>query len=458
MRWMLVCVIALSWLSEISAKDQGPTGWKAGIARAKITPQKPMWLAGYGGREFPATGTLHDIWVKVLALEDTHGTRVVLLTSDLCGIPKWMDDSVCAAVSKRHGLDRANIRLTYSHNHCAPVVKGDLEDYYPLDETQQQLVEEYSLHLEKLMIKAIDEAIASMAPARLSAGVGHCGFAVNRRNNREADVPKILETGGTLNGPVDHSVPVLKIEDDRGNIIGVVFAYACHNTTLSFYKWCGDYAGFAQIELEKEFPGATAMFVTGCGGDQNPIPRRTVELCEKYGRQLADSVKQVLDGESTPLKPVLRTAFESVILDFERNPTREELKQYAAGNNPVRVRWAKRFLKQLDRGEKLETSAPYAVSVWKLGNLRWISLCGETLVDYAHRFRGEYGADVWVTSYYADLIGYIPSRRNILEGLYEGTNLYEYMHPADKWKLDTEERIASAVGRLMELVGVDEDD
>ncbi len=175
-----------------------------------------------------------------------------------------------------------------------------------------------------------------------------------------------------------------------------------------------------------------------------------MELCEKYGNQLAAGVEEVLRGkEQKPLRPQLRTAFESVELAFDKIATRPELEDYAKGTNPIRVRWARRFLKQLDAGQPLQKSAPYAIQVWRLGDLDWISLGGETLVDYADRFRAEYGAGTWVTSYSADLIAYIPSRRNILEGLYEGTNLYEYMHPADRWALDTEDRIAAAVSRLM---------
>lgn len=449
-------VLLLGWLlagslPSVCAADGA--GWKAGVAKARITPAQPMWLAGYGGRDRPAEGTLHDVWVKVLALEDAAGKRVVLLTSDLCGIPKWMDDSVCAAVHRKHGLDRSQVRLTYSHNHCAPVVRGDLEDYYPLDAIQKQRVDEYSTWLEGQMLETIDAALSTLRPARVSAGEGRCTFAVNRRNNREADVPSLLAKGEPLNGPVDHSVPVLAVSEVNetgaaGRLRAVVFGYACHNTTLSFYQWCGDYAGFAQIGLEQQHPEATALFVTGCGGDQNPLPRRTVELCEKYGRQLAASVESVLAQPMHPLEPRTRTAFESVTLRFDRVFTRAEFETYAATSG-IRMRWANRFLKILDAGQPLPDSAPLAVTAWKLGDQEWLSLGGETLVDYAHRFRNEFGERTWVTSYSADLTAYIPSKRNIIEGLYEGTNLYEYMHPADRWALDTEDRIAAAAARLM---------
>jgi hypothetical protein len=70
--------------SAVSA-DQA---WKAGTAKVIITPDEPLWMAGYGGRDHPVEGQLHDLWVKVLVLEAADGHRVVVLTSDLLGIPQ----------------------------------------------------------------------------------------------------------------------------------------------------------------------------------------------------------------------------------------------------------------------------------------------------------------------------------------------------------------------------------
>src|SRR5262245_8018077 len=121
----LVAVVLALAARPAGAQEKAAPGWKAGVARAKITPKGPLWLAGYGHRDRPSDGTLHDIWVKALALEDGRGHRLVLLTSDLCGLPKWMDDSVCAKLEKTHGLKRDHVRLTNSHNHCAPAVRGE---------------------------------------------------------------------------------------------------------------------------------------------------------------------------------------------------------------------------------------------------------------------------------------------------------------------------------------------
>lgn len=434
------------------AEEERPFEWRAGLAKTDITPTTPIWLAGYGGRDRPAEGTLHAIWIKVLALEDASGHQVVLLTSDLCGMPKWLYDSVCDTMRERHGLDRSQVRLTNSHNHCAPAVRGELEDYYAWDEEQRQATYEYSDWLKRQIIDTMEEALSSLRPVTLSAGEGVCTFAVNRRNNVEAEIPDLLARGETPRGPVDHSVPVLAVRDPDGELLAVVFGYACHNTTLSFYQWCGDYAGFAQIAIEREHPGALALFVDGCGGDQNPLPRRTVELCEQYGEQLTAAVEEQL---ATPLRPLAsraRTRFEFVTLDFERNPTREELEAALDHPRAIRRRWARRMLAELDAGREFATSRPYAVQVWRLGDQLWIALGGEALVDYALRFKAEYGDKTWVTSYFADLTAYIPSRRNWDEGGYEVSYLYEYMLPADRWAPELEERIAAAVDRMVTAV------
>ena len=155
------------------------------------------------------------------------------------------------------------------------------------------------------MVEMIGEAMKAMQPAVLQTHRGTATFAVNRRNNREADVPTLLASGTPLVGPVDHSVPVLTVTDTTGVLKAVLFGYACHPTTLSFNQWCGDYPGFAQLELEQNHPGVTAMFVKTCGGDQNPLPRRTVELCQDYGHQLAQAVEAALIQPGQTITPEL---------------------------------------------------------------------------------------------------------------------------------------------------------
>jgi hypothetical protein len=121
----------------------------------------------------------------------------------------------------------------------------------------------------------------------------------------------------------------------------------------------------------------------------------------------------------------------------------------------ARGRWARRLLQRIAAGEKLAVSDryEYPVQVWLLGGTQlWVALGGEVVVDYALRFKREFGPRTWVTAYVNDLIAYIPSRRVWTEGGYEGTALWEYGLPAERWAPDVEERIAEAVHRLVRQV------
>ena len=113
--------------------------WQAGVGRRVITPETSVWLAGYGRKRVP-DGKLHDIWCKVLAMQAADGKRVLLATTDHMGMSKTIYEDLYARVKQRFGLDRSEFMLTFSHNHCGPVLKDDLVDYYPFDDEQPQLV------------------------------------------------------------------------------------------------------------------------------------------------------------------------------------------------------------------------------------------------------------------------------------------------------------------------------
>lgn len=438
-------------LAMMSLPLQGaePT-WKAGTAKAVITPSKPLWMAGYGGRTEPAQGKLHDLYIRVLALEDAKGNRGIVLSSDTLGIPQLMYDEITKRLKSKYGLEPSQFMLNASHTHCGPVLKGALLDIYPLSEQQLNDVNEYSDWLTAEIVATIGKAIDDLQPATLSRGVGSTDIGVNRRTNREPDVPALREQN-LLVGPVDHTVPVLAVKKPDGTLKAVVFIYACHNTTLSFQQWCGDYAGFAQYALEEKHPGVTALFTMGCGADQNPLPRRTVELCQEYGNRLAAAVEQVLSQPLLPIASTLVTRQAMVTLAMEPPPAAARLEKMAAEPVSYTQRWAARVLKGLQSGTITSTEYPFPVQAWKLGGDQlWITLGGEVVVDYSLRIKAEYGEQTWVTAYCNDVMAYIPSKRVLLEGGYEGqSSMMVYGLPTERWSTDVEDRVMDGVKKVV---------
>jgi neutral ceramidase len=422
-------------------------GWKAGIARAAITPKKPTWMAGYGARTRPSEGAVHDLWAKALVLEDPEGRKAALVTLDLCGIGRDVSVRVRDAIQARLGIGRDRVVLACSHTHCGPVVGSNLIGMYPLDDEQRQVVAEYTEGLTSAVVDTVDQAAGRLLPAELAWGNGQADFAVNRRENREAEVPDLRDRLA-LKGPVDHDVPVLRVRRVDGPVMAIVFGYACHCTTLSFYKFCGDYAGFAQVALEAGYPGAQAMFVSGCGADQNPLPRRSVELAEAYGNQLAESVKDVLRIPMHPISTRLSAAYEEIDLSFAELPTRDRIESDARSSDLATANRARMLLRTMETEGRLAPAYPYPIEVWKLGELTWIFLGGEVVVDYSLRLKRNLGTShTWVSSYCNDVMAYIPSLRVLKEGGYEGDRSMIYYGRPTTWSDRVEDDIVAAIRR-----------
>ncbi len=422
--------------------------WKAGAAKVVVTPDKPMWMAGYSSRSKPAEGKLTELWAKALVLEDAAGERAALVTLDLIGIDRGLSQSVCKALKERYGLERRQIALCTSHTHTGPVVARNLRPMHfeMLDEGQKKLISEYADFLEAKIVEVVGQAIKQLAPADIAWGSGTATFAVNRRNNREADVPQ-LRANGQLKGPFDHDVPVLAVKDKDGKLIAVTFGYACHSTVLSFYQWSGDYAGFAQMGLENAHPGCVALFWAGCGADQNPLPRRKVELATDYGIQLAAAVDEVLDSKMPALKGKLAASYREIDLPLDKLPTREQIEEDAKSSNKYVAARAKMFLADLEAGKPLSQTYPYPIQVWRLGSdVDFITLGGEVVVDYALRLKTELrGKQTWVAGYTNDVMAYIPSRRVLREGGYEGGGAMVYYGLPTTWSPDVEKLIVDSV-------------
>lgn len=443
-----VCFSAL----PVSGQQSSERSWKAGVARAIITPEEPMWLAGYSARDHVSEGTLVDLWVKVLAIQDTKGKKAVLITSDLLGYPRKISDRIRNQIEVNYGLTRSQVILSCSHTHSGPVLDSALFDIYPLDTKQKETIRRYSAGLEKKIVELTREAIGAMVPAKIYSQNGVTRFQVNRRNNTEATINLATE----LKGPNDYAVPVLKITDVSGKIMAVAFGYSCHATVLSIYQFSGDYPGFAQLELEKLYPGTTAMFFQGAGADQNPLPRRTIPLAQQYGRELAAAVDRVLNEEMKELEPSLSTAYSEVDLKFSAPPSEEELIKIEKETLGYQKSWASNQLKELRDNGSLRTSYPYPLQVWKLGSQPIMTFGGELVIDYSIEMKKIFGPDLFILGYANDDMAYIPSEIILKEGGYEGeASMMVYGLPG-KWESGIQETIIAEMRKLAIKAGLKE--
>jgi neutral ceramidase len=452
MKLRLLALVVLFATVIHHAPAQEKTAWKAGLASIVITPEKNMWMSGYGGRDKVSEGKVHDLFAKAVAIEDGSKNRCLLITLDLVGIDQPTSNAIRQKLAKSLGLANDAISLACSHTHCGPVVGTNLRTMYFLNDENNKLIDEYTTKLIDKVALVGENAFKNLMPAELSWGEGKATFAVNRRTNKEADVVK-LKAENKILGPSDHAVPVLLIKDASGKTKGIVFGYACHSTTLSFFQWCGDYPGFAMLELEKRHPGATALFWAGCGADQNPLPRRTVELAQNYGNQLADSVDAVLKQPMKTIQGTLKKTYSEIPLSFAELPTRDKLIQDSQSKDKFQAGRAKFLLKKLEAEGSIKEIYQYPIETWKLGDgPNWVFLGGEVVVDYAIKIKEALGKNTWVCAYAIDVMAYIPSLRVLKEGGYEGGGSMVYYGLPAFWAPSIEDKIMAEVKKQNDSV------
>lgn len=426
--------------------------YRAGVARADITPQVPIWLAGYGNRNKPSEGVDHPLSLKALALQ--HGTEppLLLISADIIGFSRPLRLMIVERLEKELKVPRGNVLLAASHTHTGPVISTNLEGMFELKGKDAEAVLDFSRMLADQAVTTASAAVKSLAPARLVFSRGQAGFAINRRVYR----PGGVNFGSNPDGRVDHDVPVLRVEDAEGRVRAIVFGYACHCTTLTgnHYRISGDWAGFAQEHLERAHPGATALFVTGCGADANPEPRGTLEQARQHGLELAGAVTRAMRVRRTPISGPLAAAFDEAELPFAKPPSREEFLKRQEDKNPFVRRHAARQLAQLDKTGKLPASYPCPVQAWRLGKeLTLVALGGEVVVDYALRLRRELrDGELWVAGYANDTFAYVPSVRILLEGGYEADfNLIYYGQPT-RFSNDVEDVLVKKIHEVVKKV------
>lgn len=272
---------------------------KAGVAKVDITPPvgQPMW--GYAARLSPATGTLDPLFARVLVLE-VGEKRLALVALDLgrpfgpASLARLREN-----VGKSSGI--SSVLVVASHTHSGPVIK----DEYPPGQTPAW----ESIALERIA-KAIDEAHAQTAEARLGTGYGLAYIGYNRlRTNSDGTMSWFNRNPTRIpTSPVDPTVSVLRVDTSEGRPLAILVNYACHPAVLGAdnLKFSADFAGVMTSTVEQAFDGqAVCFFLQAASGDINPyyavtpLEQDAVKWRNWTGERLGDEAARVAEGIQT---------------------------------------------------------------------------------------------------------------------------------------------------------------
>jgi hypothetical protein len=448
-KFSVVIVVLLICCGGFSPAADAPTHWRAGAAKVDITPDYPIRLSGYGSRKTEVEGIEKHIFAKALAFHAAGEPPAVLVTVDNCGVPAQVRDELARRLAAKAGVPDERVAVCSSHTHCAPMLAGMLGCLFGADipDDQMERIQRYTRELTDNLEKVALAALEARKPCDLAWATGEVAFAMNRRK----PVPTGFANSPNPAGPVDHALPILRVTGADGKLVAVFAEYACHCTTISFNKIHGDWAGIAQEAIERDQPGAVALIALGCAGDQNPNPRGTYELVNEHGAALAKEAGRVVKATMQPLAPGLACARKHLKLPFDRIPTKEEFEAIATTKTGAVAYHARKNLARLARGESLPTELDYSVQVWSFGDaLAMVFLPGEVVVDYSLRIKRDFdGSRLWVNGYSNDVPCYIPSKRVLEEGGYEGGGAMIYYDRPTKFAPPVEELIMGAVREIL---------
>ncbi|MCY3772662.1 MAG: neutral/alkaline non-lysosomal ceramidase N-terminal domain-containing protein [Gemmatimonadetes bacterium] len=408
-----------------------------GVSEVDVTPDYPVRLSGYGARREETAKTKSPLYARALAIGAER--PVLLLALDNCGVTASMTESVARELRRQAGIDRERIVLCYTHTHNAPMLSGAAPMLFSTDipAAHQRHIDRYAEEVMERLVEVGLRALSNRRPSRLSYSEGHAGFAVNRR----AQI-----------GPVDHVMPMIRVDDRDGNLRAVWVSYACHCTTFGPADnfMCGDWAGFAADRISQSQPGAVALVTIGCAANANPFPRTGLSLARRHGGDIAWEVDRLLGIPGRPLSDRIRCRLVHASLPYDTIPSREAWMAKAEERGAEGYH-ARKWIARMDNGEAIPETLSYPVQGWSFGDeLAIVFLAGEVVADYAFRLRRIYDtAKLWVGAYANDFPGYIPSRRIWKEGGYEAGDATVYFGLPNRFADEVEERVVEAVQRVI---------
>ncbi len=399
-RLTAICSLLISLCPVVAAPAfaESQATLKAGVARIDITPEKPVTLSGYASRKGLSTGVHDPLSARVLAFE-AGGKRLVLVSVDIIGFYAGTDEYLRSALLKEFNLQPSELFLCGIHTHAAPTPTIDRERGNASNV-------EYMESLRGKLLDGVRQALDKMQPANIGLGVGYCPVGSNRRELRVSDKGETsIALGRNPNGVTDKEVLVMKVARPDGAPVAVAFDYATHGTALGYdnYTISGDVPGLAEQFVEKIVGSdVVAPVFVGASGNIDPWYR-------------------VLPGFNTEPgwvpEPVLLGTFlgEEVVHVYRGIKQTCPADTIAAGRAVLQLP-----AKPGDDGsaEKDPATAPFVVTVARLGDVAFVGLGGEVLTEIGMAIKaGSPCEHTFVITHCNGAAGYLaPKEQHVQDG------------------------------------------
>jgi hypothetical protein len=289
---------------------------RAGFAKVDITPRVGVPLCGFGPfLNRVSIGIRERLWARAMAVEH-DSRRVVVVSCDLVSVD--LDDvtRVRELVRKAIGLDPSAVLVACTHTHSGPDASARRIGWGGYDPPYMALLPER-------IARAAIAAFGNLEPATIRHAEIPCeGIGLNREHDRDAPpLDEVLRDDWRPEHPelTDTTCHVVRVDSEDGRLLGLFSNFGCHPVCCcQLTRFIhGDFVGVAGSLLEREHPGAVALFLQGANGDVNSCVVHKPEqeallaldvIAGRYARSLRDGLRRAEPVEIDAIGAVTRGA------------------------------------------------------------------------------------------------------------------------------------------------------
>ncbi|NOZ20381.1 MAG: hypothetical protein GXP25_04750 [Planctomycetes bacterium] len=418
---------------------------RAGFYERDVTPPVGIYLAGYPSRKSGSEGVMDPLYLRIVAMEDDAGERVVLVTADLLKFPKDMAWRLKAWAEGAVGLKSASLVINLSHTHCAPgLFHQECYAHWPVDI-------EYVKGLEQWIREGIQAALEDLKPARITFGIGEAHFGVCRRQ-ADPELGGKVRLGVNEDGYYDPDLPVMAFYGEGAEQPkAVLYSYACHPTSRSGQMISADWPGVVSRGIKQALGNdVMTLFVQGAGGSVGPRKHERGSTPEEYdaywlaeGKKIAEFATSDRMQDTDLRLSAVEKEFEipydtSKMLSQEElldlcDPSRETIPPALRPANPSIVRlWARGIYEKVRTGTLPGTFGMHIAKIGLNEGFQIIAMSGEVTADVGRMVKDLFPEKQTIFFGYCSYTGaYIPAAYMLEEGGHEAlASIYFQMRPA----------------------------
>lgn len=391
---------------------------EAVAASVDITPARLLPTACHGPFNTPSEGIALPFEANMIALRE-NGVILVVVSLDWIFTSPGLRSRILERCEGT--LADTNLFVAASHAHTSPATDRTKIGFSAVDNA-------YLARSEGIIADAVNELLrsAKWTNAKLRYAGVPCDCCVQRRRKilqyAAGRIQRKVARYPNKEGPRDRELRLLRVEDEAGNLLSVIWGVSCHPTDWPrLRELSSDYPGAVRqalrIQVGRDLP---IVFLQGFCGDLRPPSIGLWRRTGPWHRRFLLLANTLVNGPCfAGFTATEYQAWQSGITECARKGLAESANAPALATN-LAFRRSSVPLSSLGLSGEISTITCHWFDLAE--QLRVTGISAEPCWEYMQMVQRIFpGKVIWPVGYIDNVFGYLPTRAMLSEGGYEVT-------------------------------------